>query len=115
MSEIYDVSRALAKALRESDEYLQYKKAREAAFEDDVTKNLLKQYHKMQLQAQALVLSGKKDEDFMRQMQNIGEILQMNGNASAYLTAEYKISRLLGDVYKILGDAIDVDLSALED
>lgn len=115
MTDIYEGARALAKALKDSAEYAAYKAAREEAFENETTKSLLKQYHQMQLQAQAAMISGKKDEELMRQMQRIGELLQMNQKASVYLAAEYSLSKMLGDVYKILGEAIDVDLSALED
>lgn len=114
MTDIYEGARALARSLKESEEYSQYKAAREEAFENETTKSLLKQYHQMQLQAQASMLSGSKNEELMQQMQRVGELLQMNPKASAYLTAEYRLSKILGDVYKILGEAIDVDLSALE-
>ena len=47
-------------------------------------------------------------------MQKIGEVLQFDQNASAFLIAEYQISRMLADVYKILAEAIEIDLGALE-
>ena len=114
MENIHDKARALAAALHTSEEYVQYREARDAAFENETTKNLLKQYRKLQMQAQAAMLSGKKDEETMQQAQRMGEILQMDAKASAYLMAEYRLSTLLSDVYKILGEATDLDLSALE-
>ena len=114
MNNIYDGAHALATALRESEEYRQFKAAKEAAFENETTRSLLKQYHQLQLQTQAAMMAGSKNEESMQQMQKIGELLQMDAKAAAYLMAEYRLSKLLGDVYKILGEAIDVDLSALE-
>ncbi|MDD4075058.1 MAG: YlbF family regulator [Eubacteriales bacterium] len=114
MTNIHDKARELAAALHESEEYAQYSKAREAAFENATTKDLLKQYRKMQTQAQAAMIAGKKDEEAMQRLQHMGEILQMDAKAAAYLMAEYRLSTLLSDVYKILGEAIDLDLSALE-
>ena len=38
----------------------------------------------------------------------------MDKDASAFLMAEYRMNQMLGDVYKILAEAIDVDLSGLE-
>ncbi len=114
MKNIHDGARELAKALKESEEYSQFKAAKEAAFQNETTKGLLKQYHQLQLQAQAALMSGNKNEEGMQQLQKLGELLQMDANAGAYLIAEYRLSKMLGDVYKILGEAIDVDLGALE-
>ena len=41
--------------------------------------------------------------------------LQLNPDASAYLMAEYRLNTMLGDVYKILADGIDLDLGLSED
>ena len=114
MTNIHDKARELAAALRESEAYAQYSEARDAAYENAATKDLLKQYRRMQTKAQAAMLAGKKDEETMQQVQRMGEILQMDAKAAAYLMAEYRLSTLLSDVYKILGEAIDLDLSALE-
>ena len=50
----------------------------------------------------------------MTQLQKLGEILMLNQEASAYLMAEFRLNQMLGDVYKILAEAIDVDLGALD-
>ncbi len=114
MTNIHDKARELASALHQSEEYAQFIKAKEAAYENAATKDLLKQYKRMQTQAQAAMLAGKKDQALMEQAQRMGEILQLDAKAAAYLMAEYRLSSLLGDVYKLLGEAIDLDLSALE-
>lgn len=51
----------------------------------------------------------------MERLQKIGEVLQLNPDASAYLMAEYRLNTMLGDVYKILADGIDLDLGLSED
>ena len=38
----------------------------------------------------------------------------MNREASDYLIAEYRLNRVVSDIYKIIADAIDLDLSMLE-
>ncbi len=111
---IYDNARALANDLRSSEEYTKYKETKAAAYENETTKNLISEYHKLQMKAQAAYLSGDKDDSTMEQMQKLGEVLQFDTKASEFLLAEYRLNTMLGDVYKILADAIDVDLSALE-
>lgn len=111
---VYDNARALANDLRSSQEYAQYKQAKDKAFASENTQNLISQYHRLQMQAQAAYLSGTTDDSTMEQLQKLGELLQFDPDAAAFLLAEYKLNTMLGDVYKILAEAIDVDLSALE-
>ncbi len=107
---IYDKARELAKAMAESEEYTAYKAAKEKAFENDTTKSLLKEYMTLRVRMQGAMVSGQKDEETMQRLQKIGEVLQLNPDASAYLMAEYRLNTMLGDVYKILADGIDLDL-----
>ena len=86
---VYDKANELAKLLKESDEFREYKTTKEKAFENDTTASLIKEYHKLQLAAQAAMVSGKKDDETMQRLQKIGELLQLNQDASAFLFAEY--------------------------
>ena len=111
---IYDKARELAKDIAQSEEYTTYKKLRETAIANATTRGLLKEYHQLQLKAQAAQLSGQEDQELLQQLQKLGEVLMLNQDASAYLMAEFRLNRMLGDVYKILAEAVDVDLGALE-
>ena len=62
------------------------------------------------MRAQGAVVSGKKDEECLERLQKVGEVLQLNRDASDYLIAEYRLNTMLGDVYKILADALDLSL-----
>ena len=98
---VYDKANELAKLLKESDEFREYKTTKEKAFENDTTASLIKEYHKLQLAAQAAMVSGKKDDETMQRLQKIGELLQLNQDASAFLFAEYRLNRVVSDIYKI--------------
>lgn len=111
---VYDTARTLAAELKNSEEYRAFRELRDRAMQNETTKSLLAEYHRMQIQAQASAMQGKQDRDLLEKMQKIGEVLQFDTNASAFLMAEYRMNRLLGDVYKILAEAVDVDLSMLE-
>ena len=86
----------------------------EHSFRQEATKSLLTEYHKLQMKAQAAMMAGDRNEELMQKLQKMGELLQFDNAAAAYLLAEYRLNTMLGDVYKILAEAIDVDLSALE-
>ena len=51
----------------------------------------------------------------MQQLQKLGEVLLLNPDASAFLMSEFRLNQMVGDVYKILAQAIDVDLDMLEE
>ena len=112
---VYDKANELAKDIRESQEYKTFSEAKDKAMQNETTVSLLKQYHKLQYEAQAAMVAGRQDEECLQKLQKLGELLQMDRDASAFLIAEYQLNRMLGDIYKILADAVDVDLSMLED
>lgn len=111
---VYDNARKLAQELRESDEYRAYCEARDRAFQNESTKNLIAEYHKLQMKAQANAISGERNDELLQKLQKLGELLQFDMDAASFLMAEYRMNSMLGDVYKILAEAIDIDLSALE-
>jgi cell fate (sporulation/competence/biofilm development) regulator YlbF (YheA/YmcA/DUF963 family) len=112
---IYDKARELATLLKNSEEYKKYTSLKETATANDTTKALIKEYHQLQFRAQSAAMSGQKDEATLERLQKVGEILQLNRDASEFLIAEYRLNIMLSDVYKILAEAIDVDLGMLED
>ncbi len=112
---IYDKARELAGMLKNSDEYKTYSELKEKTTANETTKALIKEYHQLQFRAQSAAMSGQKDDATMERLQKVGEILQLNRDASEFLIAEYRLNIMLSDVYKILAEAIDVDLGMLED
>lgn len=112
---VYDIARRLAKEIAESQEYKDYKQAKEKATASETTAGLIKQYHQLQLRAQAAHLGGQRDDALLQQLQKLGEVLLLNPEASAFLMSEFRLNQMVGDVYKILAQAIDVDLGMLEE
>lgn len=111
----YETAHKLANEIRESEEYRQYIEARDKIKDSTTTTALLKEYHKLQIEVQSMMYTDKRDDEKIQRLQKLGELLQMNADASAYLIAEYKMHNCIGDIYKIIADAADIDLTALED
>lgn len=111
----YDTAHKLAQELKASEEYTEYSAALEKIKGDSTTMALIKDYHKLQIEIQSMMYTGNKDEEKLEKFKKLGELLQMNKDASNYLIAEYKLNTVVGDIYKIIADAVDIDLSALED
>lgn len=110
----YDQAHALARSLKESEEYREMVRLREVAYESDTNRALLDEYKKLQFRMQAKLASGETmpEEDYQR-LQQIGTLLQFNQDVSAYLLAEFRFQRMLSDIFKILADVAGVDLDML--
>lgn len=110
----YDQAHALAKSLKESEEYREYIRLKELAYEDDTNKALLDEYKKLQFRLQAKMASGEgAPQEDMQRLQQIGTLLQFNPDVSSYLMAEFRFQRMLTDIFKILADVAGVDLDML--
>ena len=110
----YDQAHELARALKESEEYREYMRLKETAYDDGTNKALLDEYKRLRFRLQAKIAAGESmpDED-MQRLQQIGALLQFNPDVSAYLMAEFRFQRMLSDIFKILADVAGVDLDML--
>lgn len=111
---VYDTAKVLANELKNSVEYREYTAVKARAMENNTTRALIDEYNKLQIQAQAAMIAGNPESEALKKLQKIGELLQFDADASAYLMAEFRLKRMVGDVYKILAEAVDIDLGALE-
>ncbi len=101
--------------MRESGEYAEFAAARDAAFSNETTRVLLKDYRALQTRLQAAAVYGAPNEAELERLQRLGELLQLDPAASRYLFAQFRLNALLADIYKALAGAVDSDLSMLED
>ncbi|MEA4913034.1 MAG: YlbF family regulator [Christensenella sp.] len=111
---VYDTAKLLASEMKNSIEYREFAAAKARAMESNTTRTLIEEYNKLQIHAQAAIIAGDKESDSLKKLQKISELLQFDADASAYLMAEFRLKRMVGDVYKILAEAVDIDLSPLE-
>jgi len=87
----YDQAHALARSLKESEEYREYKRLREIAYEESTNKALLDEYKRLQFRLQAKMAAGETlPEDDYQRLQQIGTLLQFNPDVTAYLMAEFQ-------------------------
>lgn len=111
---VMDTVRVLARELRESAEYTEFVAARERALENGSTRALYAEYRRAQMLAQADAVAGRRDEKSLARLQALGEALQFDEDAAALLFAEYRLTNLLGEIYRLLAEAAEVDLDMLE-
>jgi len=110
----YDQAHALARALKDSEEYREYTRLKAVAYDDNTNKTLLDEYKRLQFKMQARLAAGERmPEEELQRLQQIGALLQFNPDVSAYLMAEFRFQRMLSDIFKILADVAGVDLDML--
>ena len=104
---VYDTANQLAEEIKQSEEYVTYKMAKEAIKLNYELKNKIDEFEKAWYEAQISALqTGKDDQNKMRHVQELyGELIQ-NQEASRYFDAEMKFNILIADVNKIIGNAI---------
>lgn len=112
---LHDKAHELASAIRQSDEYQSYRQARDAAMQNETQAALIKEYKKLQFQLQvSMAGGGKADPGEMERLQKIAAVLQYSPESTAYLMAEFRLQQILADIYKILGEAADIDMDFLQ-
>ena len=110
----YDTAIKLADELKNSEEYKSFKALADKVRGNETTVALLKEYHSLQIEVQSMMYTGEKDQSKIERLQKLGEVLQLNPDASEYLMAEFRLNTVIGDIYKIIADAVEIDLSMLE-
>jgi cell fate (sporulation/competence/biofilm development) regulator YlbF (YheA/YmcA/DUF963 family) len=107
---VYDAAHTLARTLRESPEYKHYMELKAKVSANDELSASLNDFQQKQFQFQAQqVLGGEQDTDMTEQIQSLYQILLKDPLAAQYLQAEFAFTRLVSEVYGILGEVIKVD------
>ena len=112
---VYDRARALAEDIRQSDAYKAYKALKDEVYADESAKGLIRQYKKLQFEAQASMMTGQQpDAALMEKLGKTGEVLGFNPKVTEFFAAEYKFQTMISDIYKIIGDACELDMAFLD-
>ena len=104
---VYDKAYDLAKEIKESTEYLQYKEIKEKVYADEKLKSKIKEFDKKQYETQLLSLQGEQPSDEkMKELQDLYAELMNKEDAKKYFDCEVRFNVMLADVNKIIGEAV---------
>ena len=104
---VYDTANRLAQELKESEEYINYKMAKEALSLNTELMNKIKEFEAARYDAQVTAMqTGKSDEEKTKKMQTLYLELIENDEAKRFFETETKFNIILADVNKIIGDAV---------
>lgn len=103
---IYDKAHDLANALKNSEEYREFLTVKQAVDADEQAKKMIKEFIAKQMELEFEIMSGKpEDKSKTAQLHKMYEVLALDTKARDFLQAYMRFQRMMGDVYKIIGDA----------
>ena len=104
---VYDTANRLASEIKESEEYVNYKMAKQVLSLNSELKSKIENFDKLRYELQLeMMQTGKNNEEKNAQLQKEYADLVENPDAKKFFEAETKFNILIADVNKIIGEAI---------
>jgi len=111
---LYDHAHALARAIRMSPQYRDFKKSCEKLEKDAKAKEMLSDFRKTQWELQKQKASGLEvAPEQEKRLSQILEVISLNMTVKEYLETEYRFSVMLADIQKIITEPLE-DIIAQE-
>ncbi|HWQ77989.1 MAG TPA: YlbF family regulator [Anaerovoracaceae bacterium] len=104
---VHDEAHNLARAIKDSFEYKEYARMKEAASRNEELAAMLNDFQSKQFEIQAKQMLGEElNQDLIAQVQSLTQIIMKDPLAFEYIQAMQRFSLLVNDVYTILGEVI---------
>ena len=108
----YSSTYKLAQDIRDSEEYKTYHELKESVMSDETTAALIKEYRKLQLTLQMAAAGGQTaNAEDMQRFSGISTLLFSKTEVSNFLLSEIRLQQALADIFKIVTEAADIDIS----
>ena len=104
---VYDTAHELARQLKNSREYIEYKEMKDTVYANPDLKDKVEEFEKIRYETQVLTIQGEEqDQAKMKKLQELYTILLENKDIKKFFDTEVRFNVLLADVNKIIGDAV---------
>ena len=108
----YSSTYKLAQDIRDSEEYTTYHELKKTVMEDETTAALIREYRKLQMAIQMSAMSGRTpDSEDTQRFTGISTLLFSKPEVSQFLLAEMRLQQALADIFRIVTEAADVEMS----
>lgn len=108
---VYDQAHQLAAAVRESEEFRQFDRAKKEMEANPQLDQALKDFMARQFEMQTEQMIGKEpNADAFQQLQQLSAVLMADPSATNYLQCQMRFSVMMSDVYKILSEVSDMGI-----
>ena len=104
---VYDTANKLATEIKASEEYINYKMAKQAINLNIELKKKIDEFEKARYEEQLeMMQTGKENEEKMKKVQDLyAELIEIE-EARKYFDSELKFNILIGDVNKIIAESV---------
>jgi len=104
---VYDTANRLAQEIKTSEEYNNFKVAKQAINLNSELKAQIDEFEKARYEVQITAMqTGKNDEEGFKKVQEMYAKLMENNDAKKFFEAETKFNILFADVNKIIGESV---------
>ena len=104
---VYDTANDLARQIKDSREYIEYKQEKDIIFANPDLKKKVEEFDTLRYEVQKLTIQGeKKDQEEMVKLEELYTILLQNKEIKKYFDTQVRFNVMLADVNKIIGDAV---------
>ena len=104
---VYDTANKLAQEIKQSAEYLEYKKIKEEVAGVPELKNKIDEFEKIRYEVQVMSFQGEKqDENKMKKLQEMYDILMKEQKIKEYFDIEVRFNIMLADINKIISESV---------
>ena len=104
---VYDTANRLASEIKQSEEYMNYKMAKQALNLNTKLKEKMMEFEQTRYEVQLeMMQTGKNNEEKYKKMQDLYAELIEDEEAKRYFEAETKFNVVIADVNKIIGEAV---------
>ncbi len=104
---VYDTANRLAGEIKQSEEYMNYKMAKQTLNLNTKLKEKMAEFEQIRYEVQLeMMQTGKNNEEKYKKMQDIYAELIENEEAKRFFEAETKFNVVIADINKIIGEAI---------
>ena len=102
-----DLAHELARTLKESDEFKQFIISKEKVMSDVNNHKMIREFQLKQWEIrEAQMLETEISEERQQELERLYSLVSINPAARKYLEAEFEVSRMVNDIQKIIGEAI---------
>lgn len=102
-----DLAYELARTLKESVEFKQFLKSKEKVMSDANNHKMIREFQLKQWEIrEAQMLETEISEEKQQELERLYSLVSLNLAAREYLEAEFEVSRMVNDIQKIIGEAI---------
>jgi cell fate (sporulation/competence/biofilm development) regulator YlbF (YheA/YmcA/DUF963 family) len=104
---VYTKCEELAKSIKESKEYVEFKEIKKAVLETSGLKEKIDEFEKIRYEEQVLALQGEEQNlAKMQKLQDLYNILVKDAKVKDYFEKEVRFNLMIADVNKMIGEAI---------